>query len=160
MNLTIRSATESDFNQVGKIFAEENRFHANLQPHIFRVIEPIMTPEWYNEILSNPNKSLFVAALEKEITGLALVIIKTNPDDPLFQARKYAYLDELAVGAPYRGQGVGRLLMRQVHHWTLAHNVAEIELNVWENNPQAISFYEKLGYEATRRTMRFDLGEA
>jgi hypothetical protein len=45
MNFEIRLATESDFEQVGNIFSEENRDHAELMPVIFQVADPIMIPE-------------------------------------------------------------------------------------------------------------------
>jgi hypothetical protein len=34
--IKIRLATGSDFEQVGNIFSEENRYHAELMPEIFK----------------------------------------------------------------------------------------------------------------------------
>jgi hypothetical protein len=46
--------------------AEENRYHAELMPEIFQVADPIMTPEWFGEVLKNPHQALFVAEIKKE----------------------------------------------------------------------------------------------
>ena len=71
MNITIRHATEDDFNQVGAIFADKNRFHAELLPGRFRIADPIMTREWFNEIISNAGKALFVVEFKNELIPLS-----------------------------------------------------------------------------------------
>ncbi len=58
MKTEIRLATQTDFDLVGNIFMEENRYHAELVPEIIQVADPIMTQKWYNEVLNNPNSSL------------------------------------------------------------------------------------------------------
>jgi len=71
LNISIRFAKETDFEQVGKIFSEENRFHAELVPEIIQVADPIMTPEWFDEVLKDPKKNIFVAENENRLLGLA-----------------------------------------------------------------------------------------
>jgi ribosomal protein S18 acetylase RimI-like enzyme len=159
VNIEIRLATGSDFEQVGNIFSEENRYHAELMPEIFQVANPIMTPEWFDEVVKDPRKALFVAELEKEVVGVALVELKTNLSDPIFRQRRYAYIEEIAVAASHRDQGIGRLLMESVHQWGQEQGIAEIELQVWERNGQAIGFYQKLGYQMWRRTMRYTIDD-
>ncbi len=78
MNTKIRPATETDFDQVGKIFTEENRFHADLVPEIIQIAEPIMTHDWFSKVLNNPDETLFVATNKGNIVGLALVALKRN----------------------------------------------------------------------------------
>ncbi len=158
MNISIRPATEADFDQVGQVFTEELAFHRGLLPEMFDLANPIMTREWYSDELSNPGKALFVAELG-EIIGILQMEIRTNPADPIFKARRYACVVELAVTARFRGQGVGRLLMDRAREWASAQGVHEIELQVWELNQRAIRFYDKLGYETRRRTMRLVLEE-
>ena len=157
MNITIRQAAEADFDQVGNVFADENRFHADLLPDRFRVADPIMTREWFNEIISNADKALFVAEFENRLIGLVLVNLLFSPDDPIFQLRRYAYVDEAAVIEQFRGQGVGKMLFTEVHKWLLEQGISEVELDVWELNRKGISFYEKLGYKTFRRTMKLNL---
>lgn len=153
--MVIRLATQADFEQVGVVFAEENRFHVELVPEIVQVADPIMTHNWYDDVLGDPDKILFVAEVGKEIVGLALAALKNSIDDPIFTKRRYIYIDEIAVVAAHRGRGIGRALMERIHQWGRAQGIAEIELQVWERNDQAIGFYEKLGYQMWRRTMRF-----
>jgi ribosomal protein S18 acetylase RimI-like enzyme len=154
METAIRQAVAADFDQVAKVFADENRFHAALLPERFQIAEPIMTHEWFDEILTNPHKALLVAECAREIVGLVLVAIRTSPDDPIFRPRRYGYIDEIAVAERYRGQGIGQLLMKEAHIWASEQGASEVELHVWEANQSAIAFYERLGYTAIQRTMK------
>jgi ribosomal protein S18 acetylase RimI-like enzyme len=155
MDVEIRLATGSDFEAVGNIFSEDNRYHAGLMPEIFQAANPIMTPEWFDEVLKDPRAALFVAELGGEVVGVVLVEQKTNVNNPIFRQRRYAYIQEIAVAASHRGQGIGRLLVERIHQWAQEQGIKEIELTVWERNGQAIGFYQKQGYHLWRRTMRY-----
>lgn len=158
MNFEIRLATRSDFEGVGMVSSEANRFHAELMPEVFQVADPIMTREWFDEVLNDPDAALFVAELDGEVVGVALVEQKTNVSNPIFRQRKYANIQEIGVAGSHRGQGIGRLLMGRIHQWAQEKGIKEIELTVWERNGQAIRFYQELGYHMWRRTMRYIIG--
>ena len=157
MDIVIRKALETDFDQVGIIFADENAFHSRLLPDRFQIAEPIMTPDWFKKILTDENKALLVAEKDDRLVGLVLIELMTAPDDPIFKPRRYAYIEELAVLKEHRGHGIGRLLMAKTHEWITAQGVKEVELFVWEDNPKAIRFYEQLGYQMVRRGMKLNL---
>jgi ribosomal protein S18 acetylase RimI-like enzyme len=154
MKTEIRLTTIADFDQVGKIFTEENQFHVELVPEIIQIANPIMTHDWFEKVLNNPDETLFAATIKESIVGVALVELRTNIDDPIFRPRKYLHVSEIAVAESHRGQGIGRLLMDRIHQWSREQDISEIELQVWERNDPAIGFYEKLGYQPWRRTMR------
>ncbi len=157
MDVVIRKALERDFDQVSIVFADENAFHSQLLPERFQITDPIMTPDWFKKILTNENKALLVAELDHKLVGLVLIELMTAPDDPIFKPRRYAYIEEVGVLKEYRGLGIGRQLMAKTHEWITAQGVKEVELFVWEDNPNAIRFYEKLGYRMVRRGMKLDL---
>jgi ribosomal protein S18 acetylase RimI-like enzyme len=158
MSVVIRQATKADFDQVGRVFSEENRYHSEIVPGVIQVAEPIMTQEWYSAVLDNPDRSLWVAQVDEAVIGVVLVKEMTSPDDPIFCQRKYAYVDEVVVAERFRGRGIGRLLMERAEQWAMERGLGEIELNVWEANQSAIGFYEGLSYETIRRRMRRIIG--
>jgi ribosomal protein S18 acetylase RimI-like enzyme len=153
MDITIEQATAADFEQVGRVFAEENRFHAGLLPDRFRVAEPIMTPEWFDALLASPVQTLLVARAAGQVVGVLLLQEMASPDDEIYRPRRYLYVDELMVAGTHRGQGIGRRLMEAAEGRARALGIEEIELNVWERNAGAIAFYEHLGYTTVRRRM-------
>ena len=157
MNIEISLVAKADFEQVGTIFAEENCCHAELVPEIIQIADPIMTQEGFDDVLNDPSKTLFVAEIGEDVVGVALVELRKSIDDPIFRQRRYVHINEIAVATSRRGWGIGRLLMERIHQWGRAQCIAEIELQVWERNEKAIGFYETLGYQMWRRTMRFCL---
>ncbi|MGD9316543.1 MAG: GNAT family N-acetyltransferase [Anaerolineae bacterium] len=158
MEVTIEPANPADFDPVGRVFAEENRFHAELLPELFQVAEPIMTPEWFEAVLSNPGQALLVARVDGQVVGALLLQEMTNPDDSIYRPRRYLYVDELVVAHALRCRGIGRALMDAAANWALERGIEEIELNVWERNLGAIAFYQHLGYTTVRRRLRQNLG--
>jgi len=157
MSVTIRQATESDFEQLGALFVEELTFHAGLLPDLYQVADPIMTYEWFGRIITNDDQVIFVAELDQEIVGLVQLTLRSNPADPIYQPRRYVHVNDLAVTKRYYRRGIGRLLMTKAREWAQSKGASEIELNVWELNERAISFYEELEYQTIRRTMKLIL---
>jgi ribosomal protein S18 acetylase RimI-like enzyme len=157
MNIVVREALEADFEQVAELFMEELTFHAGLLPDRFQIADPIMTREWFNEILADTTKMIIVATMNRKIIGLVQLTLCSNPADPIFRSRRYVYIEDLAVSEAFQRQGIGRLLMDQAKDWALKQRVHEIELNVWESNKRGISFYAGLGYQTIQRRMTLHL---
>ena len=154
MDITIRLASIADLDQVGRIFAEENRYHVELLPERFRVVEPIITHEWFASVLSTSTQALFVAEVDGQAVGVLLLREMQSPEDPIFRLRRYVTIEEIALSQPYRGRGIGRRLVKQAEQWALERGIGQIEVDVWERNQPAIAFYERLGFEPVRRRMQ------
>lgn len=157
MHIQIRSAAEADYEQVDQLFASELAHHAALLPHRFQLADPVMPRQWFLDVLADPNKTLFVALNESAIAGLILLVESFSQDDPIYRPRHYLYVDELAVQPQYRRQGIGRRLMDSAEELAADRNIPTIELNVWQANTQALTFYERLGYHTIRRRLARDL---
>ncbi|KAG5565139.1 hypothetical protein RHGRI_001137 [Rhododendron griersonianum] len=59
------------------------------------------------------------------------------------------YIMTLGVLAPYRGLGIGTMLLNHVLDLCSKKNIGEIYLHVQTNNEDAINFYKKFGLEIT-----------
>lgn len=65
-----------------------------------------------------------------------------------------AKLDMLFIDPDHRGQGLGkRLLSHAISHFQV------VELDVNEQNPQALGFYQKLGFKVVSRSEVDGLGQ-
>jgi ribosomal protein S18 acetylase RimI-like enzyme len=65
-----------------------------------------------------------------------------------------AWVFEIEVEEPRRGQGWGRALMREAERLAREDGHAELGLNVFGSNAVARGLYESLGYEATAIQMK------
>ncbi|CAM3376543.1 GNAT family N-acetyltransferase [Halomonas lysinitropha] len=76
---------------------------------------------------------------------------------PLYQVlhRRFrgfdAYLYRIVVTEPFRGQGLGQRLLEAWLALLEARGVAGADLEVWGNNPQAMTLYSSLGFVERRR---------
>ena len=92
----------------------------------------------YREYVSNPDKTIFLAYVDNEPAGQIRI-------------RKYwngfAYVDDFAVDAPHRRQGIGRALIQRAIEWARDKGLAGIMLETQNNNLAACRFYESCGFE-------------
>ena len=141
--LIIRGATINDMELCAELFSEELAYHVNLLPELFQLAYPIFPSPWFQDVLDNDCKTLFVAELEGKVVGLILVELKNSPDDPVYRPRLIASVEELVVSEQYRHQGFGRRLMDHAREWAFEKKAEEIHLEVWEQNRAAIALYSE-----------------
>ena len=66
---------------------------------------------------------------------------------------KTMYLDDLCVMPEYRDRGIGHRFMNMLFDEAKKRGCDNFELNVWEFNSRAVSFYESCGLTVQRRRM-------
>jgi ribosomal protein S18 acetylase RimI-like enzyme len=102
---------------------------------------PISTTKEY--ILENisGNWPHLIAVIDGKIIGWCDI---TALDRPVF-----AHIGSLGIGviAPYRGKGIGKVLMKTALQKAKEKGLTRIELTVREKNTSAIALYEQLGFE-------------
>lgn len=79
--------------------------------------------------------------------------VRRHPPPPEVPGRNPIQLERLYVDAAHHGRGVGQQLMRAVH--AVAHEMGgdTIWLTVWTENPRAIAFYRKCGFDVVGSTI-------
>ncbi|MDC0835138.1 GNAT family N-acetyltransferase [Geitlerinema sp. CS-897] len=68
----------------------------------------------------------------------------------------WLYIDELWVDENYRGQGLGKSLMKQAENYAASQQL--VGLWLWTQSWQAADFYAKLGYQKFTRFEDFPRG--
>ena len=150
MDISIREGTEDDIDAMQRLCKEVDALHCQALPHVFRQPDgPPRTEEFFHEILSGEDAVLLIAEREGRVVGFAHVAIREASDFPVLVPRRYAALRDIVVTADCRRAGIGAALVDE----------AQMELNVWEFNENAIAFYKDLGYETAGRKMWKELAE-
>lgn len=82
----------------------------------------------------------YVAIKDDQIIGWCDI---TSLDRPVF-----AHIGSLGIGvlAPYRGQGIGKQLMKTAIDHARLKGLTRIELTVREKNTRAIALYKQMGF--------------
>jgi streptothricin acetyltransferase len=88
--------------------------------------------------VANPDRIVFFAYVDDELAGQIRVWKHWNA---------YAYIDDIAVDAKYRGQGIGRALIERAIEWAKAKGFPGLMLETQNNNVAACKLYERCGFE-------------
>lgn len=95
-----------------------------------------------------------MAERQGTLVGIIQCFLRTTPPIPFVIPRRFASIEDLVVSEQAQHQGVGQALTERVQQWAREQGATEIELDVWEFPTSAQPFYEKLGYQVTKRRMR------
>ncbi len=104
----------------------------------------------------NPKIETFVCDERGELVGYAQLRWGTAP--PCVLALKPAELQRIYVDQRWHGAGIAQELMSQVLTAAVRGNADQVWLGVWENNPRAMAFYGKFGFNKVGHHV-FQLGD-
>jgi ribosomal protein S18 acetylase RimI-like enzyme len=63
-----------------------------------------------------------------------------------------ALVEDVVVAEPWRGRGIGRMLVAAIERWAADRGVSRLQLLADRANAPALSFYAKQGWKATQLT--------
>jgi ribosomal protein S18 acetylase RimI-like enzyme len=157
MEISVRKATVDDYSSVCELFDEIDALHRDHLPHVFQKPSgAAREQDYYSGLIADENVVLLVAEVGEELVGFVHAIVREPPAMPVFVPRCYAVVDSIVVKSGFQNHGIGRTLMEKMQEWAITKGATSIELNVYEFNETAISFYEGLGYQAFSRKMSKD----
>lgn len=96
-------------------------------------------------MLDNPNGCVMVAQGDGQVIGMCSgqLLISTAEGGPAL------LVEDVVVREPWRGRGVGRLLMEAISAWAQDKKVNRLQLLADRNNTAALEFYRCLGWQGT-----------
>ncbi len=142
----LRQGVAADFESVLSLYRELDRTHQLLDVSLSTRRDKDRR-EQLRRALKDPSTRVVVARSRNDVVGFAIATI-TRSRDVVIQA--------VAVDREFRRRGIGASLIRDVESWAQEKSARYVELDVYEFNPEARSFYEALGYLTVRRVMRRD----
>ena len=154
MDVSIREVREQDYEELCVLLNQADVLHSEALPQIFVTPQGFArSREYINTLTADDNQGLFVAEYQGRIVGCILIIIRNSADIPILVKRRYAYVEDIIVDRDCRRSSVGKMLMQQAEKWVVQKGISQIELNVWDFNRVAISFFDKMGYTPSRHVM-------
>ncbi len=101
-----------------------------------------MTTQLLNELIADDNSHLFFALDDHEVCmGMLTMGIYISP------LGKKAWIEDVVVGETYRGQGVGKQLMKFAIHFAKQQQVGLLMLTSKSSRVTATKLYLNLGFE-------------
>ena len=143
--MRIRLAEVKDINGINVLLRQVLEVHHKGRPDLFKSGSKKYTDEQLKEILFDNNRPIFVAEDGGVILGYVFCFSIDNEGDNVLTDIKTLYIDDICVDENVRGKHVGTAIYEYVKKYAKDNNYYNITLNVWECNPGAKRFYEKLG---------------
>lgn len=109
------------------------------------------------DFIQQKDTEVLVAECDSKIVASGYAQIKG--DRHYLKHDLQGYLGFMYVDEAYRGQGLNKLLIDDLIQWCKKRAVNEIRLAVYQDNPSAISAYEKVGFKKHLITMRLDASD-
>lgn len=153
MEITFREAEAGDVGRIVEMLADDvlgskrERFEDPL---------PASYREAFRAIDADPNNELTVACRDARIIGVAQLTFTPylTPQGSLRMT-----IEGVRTCSSVRGQGVGSKLIRYGIERAKVRGCQLVQLTTDKQRPDALRFYEGLGFKATHEGMKLKLGE-
>ena len=144
--MTVRRAAIKDIPAINNLLCQVLEIHHKGRPDLFKGSAKKYTDSQLQNILSDENRPVFVAADGNDnVLGYAFCVLKQQVDNNILTDIKTLYIDDLCVDERSRGQHIGKQLFDFVYRYAKETGCYNLTLNVWECNKSARIFYEKCG---------------
>ena len=143
----IRLASEADLPAVNALLRQVLAVHHAGRPDLFKAVGKKYSDEELLSIFQAPDTPVFVYEEDGRVLGYVFCAIQHSGSGSL-QEIKTLYIDDLCVDEAARGRGIGRKLFDYAKAFARAQGCHNLTLHVWEANPGARSFYERMGMKA------------
>ena len=157
MSIIVRKAKRNELERVNELRNMVNKIHVNGRPDVFRQGFCDELRQHVYDKYDAGNSDVLVAIMDSMICGFATVEYIEKPQTPYNNSRKFYRIEEFGVDENVRRKGVATALITFIKEDALRRGYKKIELDMWEFNDGALSFYEKVGFRTYRRYMDMDL---
>jgi len=127
--------------------------HCKLFPAKFKPFNIEKAEEAFNRLLSNSDFHALVAKVGNVSIGYLLCFIKSTAENEFQYAVNVLHIDQISVNEKYRNAGVGQQLLERAIGLAQKNQISEIQLDYWEGNTEASSFFTENGFKAFNHRM-------
>ena len=147
MKLHLRPCTITDLevlvNLGRRTFIEA--FEKDNKPEDFKIyLDSAFGEKTLRKELQDINSVYYFIYMDSSLVGY----IKLNENEAQSDIKDInsIELERIYVLAEFQGRGIGEWILRQVISIAKVKNRSYVWLGVWEHNPKAIKFYQRLGF--------------
>jgi GNAT superfamily N-acetyltransferase len=149
--LSFRTATREDLPAIVRMLADDGLGRGREQP-----VDPLPPAyaQAFDRMTAQPGNDYLLAEIDGAVAGcLQLTIIHGLSRTGMSRA----LIEGVRVAASHRGQGVGEALFREAIARARAAGCGLVQLTTDKARPDALRFYERLGFAASHEGMKLSL---
>ncbi len=151
MNLIYRKAHVNDLKEIIFLLADDKLGHLRE-----RADDPMAQSylDSFTKIDNDPNQYLIVIEDDGSIIGTCHATLLYSLT---FSGSTRLQIEAVRVSASARGQNIGQQMIAFAISWGKRHGATIVQLTTNKERPDALRFYEKLGFKATHEGMKLYL---
>lgn len=150
-SLSFRTATREDLPAIVRMLADDGLGKGREQPGD---ILPPAYGEAFDRMATQPDNFYLLAEIDDKVAGcLQLTVIHGLSRTGISRAQ----IEGVRVAASHRGRGVGEALFREAIERARAAGCGLVQLTTDKARPDAMRFYERLGFTASHEGMKLNL---
>jgi ribosomal protein S18 acetylase RimI-like enzyme len=143
--MNVRRAEEGDIHAILDLLVQVDMVHHRGRPDLFKGPATKYNAEELRGILADEATPVFVCTDGNgRVLGHGFCILQ-HSGGQLMEEHDTLYIDDICVDENARGLGAGRALYERILDYAREKGCYNVTLNVWNCNPGAMAFYEKLG---------------
>ncbi|WP_375579354.1 GNAT family N-acetyltransferase [Marivirga tractuosa] len=157
--IQIKQITLQEITDLQKISKEtffETYAAGNTEEDMKRYLEEEFASDKLISELKDQNSEFYFALFENKIVGYLKINFGHSQTD--IHDENSLEIQRIYVLKQYQGKRIGKLLYQKALEIAKQKKLDYLWLGVWEENPKAIQFYEKVGFVAFDKHV-FKLGE-
>ena len=140
--ITIRTAKPSDIPELVKLLKELFTIEEDFD------FDQEKQARGLNLLLDSEKNCFIVAQLFNDGKVLGMCTVQTLISTA--EGGQVGLLEDLIVTTDFRRQGIGAKLLAGAVNWADRRGLTRLQLLADKNNPPALGFYEKQGWESTK----------
>ena len=145
--MKIRKAIATDSLLLSSLCVDVQRLHAENHPEIFKLPQSDeFATSFFDEILADSTTQIYIAEEEQRAIGYIFCKLFERPDGPFTYANRFLQIEHISVRPESQRKGVGMALMKQAVKLARELGMKKIQLNSWDFNTQAHTFFERYGF--------------
>lgn len=125
--------------------------------HLLKVLFSVEEDFIFNETLQRQGLELMLnnergCVLAAEMNGYVIGMCSGQITISTAEGGPALLVEDVIVQEEYRGQGIGRRLMKEIAEWGKTKGALRHQLLADRNNTSALEFYKRLGWQITELT--------
>ncbi|MFL0506103.1 GNAT family N-acetyltransferase [Ureibacillus sp. 179-F W5.1 NHS] len=149
--LDFRIAEETDLDQIVQMLADDV---LGSQRERYEQPLPVSYIEAFQAISSDPNNELVVACIGEDVVGVLQI---TFTPYLTYQGGWRATIEGVRTATSMRGKGLGTELFKWAIERAKERGCHLVQLTTDKKRPDALRFYERIGFKATHEGMKMKL---
>ena len=153
----IRDATVNDYDELRRLFVEENRYTHSIAPDKTALTDEVLSRDELESLVDSDQRLLAVCESAGTLSGLLFAKHLREAENRWSPGVNSIYVEILFVSELVRGRGIGTELLNYAKQWAPDVGASSMELDVWCESLAAIRLYEKFGLRERRKYMAVNL---